>query len=211
MALYNGSVLHIMHHAGQAGRQAARCCRCWLSASIAGAWGLMQQGHGLIHSSCSSAKTSKDALTESKLPSPPVQALQNISPSSQCTGQTQPHLLCISYPIDCALRDSWIRRDLFPNHALAYGVFPYFQEKDAFLLFIRFWFNFSYFPLCFYLPFVIHPCLLTTAQWASLSSVLLILHRKRAIWPVDRHLFFIYSFIYCIYFYFLLCTCELFR
>lgn len=41
----------------------------------------MQQGHGLIHSPSSSAKTSKDALTESKSPSPPVQALQKCFPS----------------------------------------------------------------------------------------------------------------------------------
>lgn len=61
-------------------RQAARrCCCCWLSASEAGAWGgLMQQGRGLIHSPSSCAKTSKDALKESKSPSPAVQALQNL-------------------------------------------------------------------------------------------------------------------------------------
>lgn len=135
MAPYNGSVLQICI---MLARQAACYCCCWLSATIA--W--MQQGHRLIHNQCSSAKTSKDALTESKLPSPLVQALQNTSPSSQCTGQTRPHLLCITYPIDCALRYSWIPRGLFPYHTLAYGGGFFLQEKEAFVLFIQLWFYF---------------------------------------------------------------------
>lgn len=56
-------------------------------------------------------------------------------PSSppQCTGHTQPHLLCIAYPIDCAIRDSWIQRDLFLYHTPAYGGgFFLFEERTFF-------------------------------------------------------------------------------
>ncbi|AWP20514.1 Hypothetical protein SMAX5B_004668, partial [Scophthalmus maximus] len=41
-----------------------------------GLGGLMQQGHRLIHSPSSSARTSKDAQTVSRSPYPPVQAVR---------------------------------------------------------------------------------------------------------------------------------------
>lgn len=144
----------------------------------------MQQGHGLIHSPSSSAKTSKDAMTESKSPSPPVQALQNTSPPPQCTGQTRPHLLCIAYPIDCTLRDSWIQKDLFPYHTAAYGHF--FFRRGYFSRLYRSGFIFlSFFPLCF--------CFLPSPLYLALCIALptsLILHRRLQSFPFSTDLFF---------------------
>lgn len=173
----------------------------------------MQQSHRLIHSPSSSAKTSKDALIESKLPSPPVQALQNISPSTQCTGQTRPHLLCIAYPIDCAVRGSWIPRGLFSNRTLAYGVF--FNKRRRLFLslyssdFIFLSFFSLFFCSCLCSPVAVHSRFIPISQCASLLWILLILHTKPLNSRFDRLVFFFYLFIYL--FGFFLCPHELFR
>lgn len=187
-------------------RQAARrCCCCWLSASEAGAWGgLMQQGRGLIHSPSSCAKTSKDALKESKSPSPAVQALQNLCRTFLSSSVHR------SYSASSFMYrlPHWLRYKRFMNTEGLISVSHSSIWRGGFFYLKRGHFSLVCIVLILFpshpSPTIFLPCLIPISHWTSLSWLALILHR-RLISSFESPPPFFFFFQY------LLFTYELFR
>lgn len=159
----------------------------------------MQQGHGLIHSPSSSAKTSKDALTESKSPSPPVQALQKCFPSPSVHRSNSASSFMYRLP-------HWLRYKRFMNtegpisvsHSSIWRGF--FTREEIFLpLHCSHFISLSFFSLCFCFrsPVVFHLCLIPISHCRSLSRLPLLLHRRSQSFPLLTDLFFSLFGIYC--------------
>lgn len=121
------------------------------------------------------------------------------TPSSQCTGHTGPHLLCVSFPIDCTIRDSWIQRDQFLYHTPAHG---WLLAEGGFHSFLWLWF-YIFLVISVALPFFFPALYLQYTYW-SFSRLPLIFALKVTVIPSFlKHL---PSFLK-----YLLCGYELFR